>query len=59
MEGEEVDPTMSVTGKLLRDLHVMHRGMVEGFSESAAPEEGEISLDDSPEITGQQVWVSG
>ena len=59
MEGEEEekqqdpsDPTESVTGKLLRGLHVMHRGMLEGFSESSAPEEGEISVDDSPDIRG-------
>ena len=48
MEGEEEerrqDPPESVTGKLLRELHVMHRGMLEGFTESSGREEGEVSV---------------
>ena len=53
-EEEDTAPDMStsVTGKLLRDLHKMHREMVENIAEPSHPEPEETIIDDSPEVTG-------
>ena len=55
-EEEEIPPDMasssSVTGKLLRDLHKMHREMVQNIAEPSEPEAEETIIDDSPEVTG-------
>ena len=55
MEEEEETPAdmaSSVTGKLLRDLHKMHREMVQNIAEPSEPEPEETIIDDSPEVTG-------
>ena len=51
-EEPKFNPEESVTGKLLRDLHAMHREMVQNIADSADNDPEESVVDDTPDVTG-------
>ena len=52
-EEERFDPEQSVTGKLLRGLHAMHKEMVQGISAASSDDRDAVTIiDEGPEVYG-------